>query len=426
MGLYQFHLPDIGEGVAEAEIAVWYVKPGDVIAEDQALVDVMTDKATVDMTSPVSGTVVAIYGEPGGVMAVGSVLVEIEVEGAGNAKAAPVPAPAAKVEAAKPAPVVEAPKPAPVAAKPAPVAAPAANKPAFATRAEGDAPLAAPATRKRAFDLGIPLQFVAGTGPAGRITPEDLDAYIASGGAQPTGARGLAKRAGVHETKIIGLRRKIAEKMQDSKRRIPHFSYVEEFDLTELEGLRKDLNDDRKGDQPKLTLLPFFMRGLALLQPEFPSVNSRYDDEAGVLHSYDGVHIGIATQTPGGLMVPVVRHAEALDIYDCAREMMRVTSAARDGSATRDELSGSTITLTSLGTLGGIAATPVINAPEVAIIGPNKLVERPVVRNGQVVIRTIMNLSTSFDHRIVDGHTAASYVQRLKRLIERPALLFVN
>ena len=424
MGLFQFHLPDIGEGVAEAEIAVWHVKPGDVIAEDQALVDVMTDKATVDMTSPVSGTVKAIYGEPGGVMAVGSVLVEIEVEGAGNA-------PKPKVAAA-PAPVVDAPKPTVVETpKPAPVHVPAAmaaavTKPAFATRPVGDAPLAAPATRKRAHELGIPLQFVAGSGPAGRITPDDLDAYIASGGAQPSGGRGLAKRAAVHETKIIGLRRKIAEKMQDSKRRIPHFSYVEEFDLTELEGLRKDLNDDRKADQPKLTLLPFFMRGLALLQAEFPTVNARYDDEAGVLRTYDGVHIGIATQTPGGLMVPVVRHAEALDIYDCAREMMRVTSAARDGSATRDELSGSTITLTSLGTLGGIAATPVINAPEVAIIGPNKLVERPVVRNGQVVIRTIMNLSTSFDHRIVDGHTAASFVQRLKRLIERPALLFVN
>ena len=423
MGLFQFHLPDIGEGVAEAEIAVWYVKPGDVIAEDQALVDVMTDKATVDMTSPVAGTVTAIYGEPGGVMAVGSVLVEIEVEGAGNAKAA-APAVAIPVEAPKAAPVA-APQPVVQKPEPKPVAAPE-TKPAFATRAVDDAPLAAPATRKRAFDLGIPLQFVPGTGPAGRITPDDLDAYIALGGAQPSRGSGLAKRAGVHETKIIGLRRKIAEKMQESKRRIPHFSYVEEFDLTELEGLRKDLNDDRKGDQPKLTLLPFFMRGLALLQPEFPTVNARYDDEAGVLHTHDGVHIGIATQTPGGLMVPVVRHAEALDIYDCAREMVRVTTAARDGSATRDDLSGSTITLTSLGTLGGIAATPVINAPEVAIIGPNKLVERPVVRNGQVVIRTIMNLSTSFDHRIVDGHTAASYVQRLKRLIERPALLFVQ
>jgi len=417
MGLYQFRLPDIGEGIAEAEIAAWHVKPGDTVAEDQALCDIMTDKATVDMTSPVSGTVKAVFGEPGGVMAVGSVLVEIEVEGAGNATAAPQSIEKPAPEPVKP--VVEA-KPAPEAAKSAAVAAPA-----FTTRPEGEGPLAAPATRRRAHELGIPLQYVPGTGPGGRITPEDLDAYVASGGAS-TPARGMTKRTAVHETKIIGLRRKIAEKMQESKRRIPHFSYVEEFDMTELEALRKDLNDERKPDQPKLTLLPFFMRALVVLQPEFPAINSRYDDEAGVLHTYDGVHIGIATQTAGGLMVPVVRHAEARDLWDCAREMQRVTQAARDGSATRDELTGSTITLTSLGTLGGIAATPVINAPEVAIIGPNKLVERPVVRNGQIVIRTIMNLSSSFDHRIIDGHTAASYIQRLKRLIERPALLFVG
>ena len=425
MALYQFRLPDVGEGVAEAEIAVWYVKPGDRVAEDQALVDVMTDKATVDMTSPVAGVVTAIHGEPGELRAVGSVLVELEIEGAGNVTEAPAKPAVAAPKPVEAAPVVTASvaKPEPVVAASAPAAAPA-----FSTRATDDAPLAAPATRKRAFDLGIPLQFVPGTGPAGRITPDDLDAYIARGGDAPTGgaASTRAKRAGVTETKIIGLRRKIAEKMQEAKRRIPHFSYVEEFDLTDLEALRKTLNDERGKDQPKLTLLPFFMRAMVVLQPEFPTVNSRYDDEAGVLHSFDGLHIGIATQTPGGLMVPVVRHVEALDIWDCAREVTRVTSAARDGSAKREELSGSTITLTSLGTLGGIAATPVINAPEVAIIGPNKLIDRPVVRNGQVVIRTLMNLSTSFDHRIVDGHMAASYVQRMKRLIEAPALLFMD
>ncbi|MDV6330337.1 dihydrolipoamide acetyltransferase family protein [Asticcacaulis sp. 201] len=420
MGLFQFHMPDIGEGIAEAEIAAWHVKPGDAIAEDAALCDVMTDKATVDMTSPVSGVVKATFGEPGGVVAVGSVLVEIEVEGAGNAQsAAPI--------AAQPDPKPTQP-PAPSAA---PVAPPSqaqtqASPPAFTTRPEGEAPLAAPATRHRAHELGIPLQYVPGTGPGGRITSEDLEAYIAHGGARPSD-RAQTRRTGVTETKIIGLRRKIAEKMQEAKRRIPHFSYVEEFDLTELEALRRDLNDDRTDPaQPKLTLLPFFMRAMAVLQPEFPTLNARYDDVAGVLHSYDGVHIGIATQTPGGLMVPVVRHVEALSVWDCAREVARVTAAARDGTATREELSGSTITLTSLGTLGGIAATPVINAPEVAIIGPNKLVDRPVVRNGQIVIRTLMNLSSSFDHRIVDGHMAASYVQRLKRLIERPALLFVT
>jgi len=237
---------------------------------------------------------------------------------------------------------------------------------------------------------------------------------------------GPAQRTAVNEIKIIGLRRRIAERMQDAKRRIPHFSYVEEFDMTELEALRGDLNDGRLEGQPKLTLLPFFMRAIARLQPEFPHVNARYDDDAGVLQAHEGVHIGIATQTPGGLMVPVVRHVEALDLWDCARELGRVTAAARDGSATRDELGGSTITLTSLGTLGGIAATPVINSPEVAILGPNKLVERPVVRGGQIVVRTLMNLSSSFDHRIVDGHDAARFVQRLKRLVERPALLFVD
>ena len=421
MALYQFRLPDVGEGVAEAEIAVWYVKPGDRVAEDQALVDVMTDKATVDMTSPVAGVVTAIHGEPGGLRAVGSVLVELEIEGAGNVTEAPAKPVAAAPKPVEPVPVVAA------VAKPEPAVTVAAA-PAFSTRATDDAPLAAPATRKRAFDLGIPLQFVPGTGPAGRITPDDLNAYIARGGNAPTGGAvsTRTKRASVTETKIIGLRRKIAEKMQEAKRRIPHFSYVEEFDLTDLEALRKTLNDERGKDQPKLTMLPFFMRAMVILQPEFPTVNSRYDDEAGVLHSFDGVHVGIATQTPGGLMVPVVRHVEALDIWDCAREVTRVTSAARDGSAKREELLGSTITLTSLGTLGGIAATPVINAPEVAIIGPNKLIDRPVVRGGQVVIRTLMNLSTSFDHRIVDGHMAASYVQRMKRLIEAPALLFMD
>ena len=391
MGLYLFRLPDVGEGVAEAEIGAWYVKAGDAVQEDAPLVDMLTDKASVEITSPVTGTVLAIHGETGDFAPVGSVLVELDVAGYGEAASAG----AAKPEAI-PEPTV---KPVPAASKPA--------------------PLAAPATRHRADEMGVPLSSVTGTGPEGRILPEDLDAY-----AEPEIAP--VKSDGVTEIRIVGLRRKIAEKMQASKRNVPHFAYVEEFDMTNLEDLRRELNDSRKSDQPKLTLLPFFMQAVVKLRAEFPNVNARYDDEAGILRTYDAVHMGIATQTTNGLVVPVVRHVETLDLWGCARELARVTQAARDGTASREDLSGSTITLTSLGTLGGIAATPVINAPEVAILGPNKLVERPVVRDGQVVIRTLMNLSSSFDHRIIDGFDAASYVQRLKRLIEKPALLFID
>ena len=426
MGLFNFRLPDIGEGVAEAEITAWHVAAGDLVAEDQSLVDVMTDKATVDMTAPVAGRIVAVHGAVGERVAVGALLVEIETEGGESEASAPTPAPAPA-----PAPATVSPAPPPVSPPPAVAPAPStdAAQPALRAidaRTPGEAPLAAPATRRRAYELGIPLQFVAGTGPGGRILPADLDAYIAHGPAGGPAMTGLVRRHAVNPLPIIGLRRRIAERMQEAKRRIPHFSYVEEFDLTELEGLRGELNAERAAAVPKLTLLPFFMRALALLQPEFPQVNARYDDEAGRLDQYEAVHVGIATQTPGGLMVPVVRHVEARDVWDCAGELLRVTAAAREGKATREELTGSTITLTSLGVLGGISATPVINAPEVAIIGPNKLVERPVVRNGQVVVRTMMNLSTSFDHRIVDGHDAARFVQRLKRLIERPAHLFLE
>jgi 2-oxoisovalerate dehydrogenase E2 component (dihydrolipoyl transacylase) len=425
MGRFLFRLPDVGEGVAEAEVVVWHVKPGDAIKEDQSLVDVMTDKATVDMTSPVDGVVTAIHGEIGAMMPVGGVLVEIEVEGAGNAAAdaavavpapSPEPGPAASDPLPPPAPV------APLASPPAPTRAPAAPQ----WREADEAPLAAPATRQRAHALGIPLQFVPGTGPGGRITPEDLDAFVDSGGAAPAEGARNAPRDAVDETRIIGLRRKIAEKMQEAKRRIPHITYVEECDVTELEALRADLNAHRSGDQPKLTLLPFLMRALVRALADFPQVNARYDDDAGVLHTHAAVHVGIATQTPGGLMVPVVRHAEALDLWASARELARLSAASREGAATREELSGSTITITSLGPLGGITTTPVINHPEVAIIGPNKIVERPVVQGGLVSVRKIMNLSSSFDHRIIDGYDAASFIQRLKRLIEHPALIFMD
>jgi 2-oxoisovalerate dehydrogenase E2 component (dihydrolipoyl transacylase) len=404
---FLFRLPDIGEGVAEAEIGGWHIAVGDRVEEDQSLVDVMTDKASIEMTSPVAGVVMAFHGEVGAKVAVGSTLVELEIEGENEvaADSAPVAAPVST---------------------PAPASAAAPKKIEEPVAALHERPLASPATRRRARERNIPLHKVSGTGPRGRITTEDLDAYVDRDAQTSSSSSGLTQRTGVNDIKIIGMRRKIAEKMQESKRRIPHFSYVEEFDMTELEALRRELNDERTAEQPKLTLLPFFMRALVKLAAEFPQVNARYDDDAGVLHCHEGVHIGIATQTDAGLMVPVVRHAETLDIWACARELIRVTTAARTGKAKREELSGSTITLTSLGTLGGIAATPIINHPEVAIIGPNKLVERPVVLNGQIAIRTLMNLSSSFDHRIVDGYDAARFVQRLKRYIERPAHLFLE
>ena len=409
MGQYLFRLPDIGEGVAEAEITAWHVKPGDHIAEDGPLLDVMTDKATVDMTSPVEGLVTAIHGEVGSMAPVGAVLVELDVAGEAPADRRPAETrqPEAKQEVAQNARAAETPV--------APLAAPS-------TPINPD-PTASPSTRRRAMEWGIRLEDVKGSGPNGRVLTEDLEHHRGSPKSTP---RPGAERTGVEEIKLVGMRRKIADRMAQSKRQIPHFAYVEEFDLTELEALRADLNANRKDDQPKLTLLPFFMLALVRLLPDFPNLNAHYDEAEGVLRRYAPVHIGIATQTPNGLMVPVVRHAETHDLWDMAREMQRVTAAARDGSATREELSGSTITLTSLGPLGGIAATPIINHPEVAIIGPNKLTERPVVDGSFLARRKLMNLSSSFDHRIVDGYDAASFIQRLKRLMEHPALIFLG
>jgi 2-oxoisovalerate dehydrogenase E2 component (dihydrolipoyl transacylase) len=450
MGRYVFKLPDVGEGTAEAEIVAWHVKIGEKISEDQHLVDVMTDKATVEMTSPVTGTIVSLHGTPGEMAIVGAPLVELEVEGAGNAAAGgaaaspPHPSPlppggrgseAVKTEEKsatlpeKPANKQESslsPKGGEDWGEGAP-ASKSAQAPAFTTRTPDAKPLASPAVRRRAEERGIPLQFVPGSGPAGRIEHGDLDNYIASGG-KISAARdgGYAKREGIEEIKVIGLRRKIAEKMQEAKRRIPHFAYVEEIDMTELEDLRAHLNATRKSDQPKLTLLPFLMRGLAKLLPSYPQINARYDDDTGVVHRHAAVHIGIATQTANGLIVPVVRHAEALDVWQAAAEVSRIAKLTREGKASREELSGSTITVTSLGTLGGVVTTPVINHPEVAIIGPNAIVQRPVVRNGQVVVRKMMNLSSSFDHRVVDGYDAAEFIQKLKALLEHPATLFMD
>jgi 2-oxoisovalerate dehydrogenase E2 component (dihydrolipoyl transacylase) len=417
---YVFKLPDVGEGTAEAELVGWHVKVGDTVSEDQILADVMTDKATVEITSPVSGVVVALHGEPGQASAVGGPLVSFQVEGKGNVAAAPAAAPAPKAEAA-PAPVARA------AAKPAP--APVADSKPRALSDRNQRPLASPAVRNRARDLGVELQFVPGSGPAGRIEHADLDAFVA-GGAKPSvsgaSASTYAKAEGTTEVRIIGLRRKIAEKMAESVRRIPHITYVEEIDVTALEELRAHLNAEaKKSGKAKLNVLPFIARAIVVALRDQPQINATYDDEAGVLTQHAAVHLGIAAQTPNGLMVPVVRHAEARDPYDTANEIARVSGAAKDGSAKREELSGSTITITSLGTLGGVVHTPIINHPEVAIVGPNKIIERVVVKDGQMVVRKMMNLSSSFDHRIVDGHDAAVFVQRIKGLLEHPATLWM-
>jgi 2-oxoisovalerate dehydrogenase E2 component (dihydrolipoyl transacylase) len=432
MGRFVFKLPDVGEGTAEAEIVAWHVAVGEHIAEDQQLVDVMTDKATIEMTSPVSGKVISLHGSPGEMAAVGAPLVELEVEGAGNVDGKGAkPKPASVAATSSPAPpkskpqlVKSQPEPTPIRAAPEPTKIQVSVAPKI-LRKPGDKPLASPAVRRRARELGLELQFVSGSGPAGRIEHGDLDAHLA-GGPRGTARGAYAQREGVEEIKIIGVRRKIAEKMQESKRRIPHFAYVEEVDVTELEGLRAHLNANKKPEQPKLTLLPFLMRALVRTLPEFPQVNARFDDEAGIVHRFAAVHIGIATQTANGLMVPVVRHAEALDIWECAAEVTRVAELARSGKAAREDLTGSTITLTSLGALAGIVTTPVINHPEVAIIGPNAIVEKPVVVKGEIVVRKRMNISSSFDHRVVDGYDAAHFIQRIKGLLEHPATLFMD
>jgi 2-oxoisovalerate dehydrogenase E2 component (dihydrolipoyl transacylase) len=436
MGIHVIRMPDIGEGIAEVELVAWHVQPGDTVAEDQVLADVMTDKANVEVPSPVAGKVLALGGKVGDVMAVGTELIRLEVEGAGNVAAAP-PVVAPAVPAA---PVVpEAPVAAQAAAPPRPAAAAPAATPSQAPReqpaapvprrAPGDKPIASPAARRRAWELGIELQFVPGSGPAGRVMHADLDAYLARGAGTTTAARGGASYAQRDDTTVvpvIGLRRKIAERMQESKRRIPHFTYVEEVDVTELEALRGRLNEAWGEQRGRLTLLPFLMRAIVLAVRAFPQVNARFDDEAGTVTRHGAVHVGIATQTDGGLIVPVVRHTEARDLWSSAAEVSRLAEAARTGKAAREELSGSTITITSLGPLGGIVTTPVINHPEVAIVGVNRIVERPVIRGGAIVPRQMMNLSSSFDHRVVDGADAARFVQALRGYLECPGTLFVE
>lgn len=422
MGTHVIKMPDIGEGIAQVELVEWFVKVGDMIAEDQVVADVMTDKATVEIPSPVSGKVLALGGQPGEVMAVGSELIRIEVEGSGNH----VDVPQAKPAQAHSAPVA----PKPEAKAPQPVAYQAPEQHAEAPivpRQPGDKPLASPAVRKRALDAGIELRYVHGSGPAGRILHEDLDAFM-SKPHSPTGQApsGYAKRTDSEQVPVIGLRRKIAQRMQDAKRRVAHFSYVEEIDVTAVEALRQQLNAKYGDTRGKLTLLPFLVRALVVALRDFPQINATYDDEAQVITRHGAVHVGIATQGDNGLMVPVLRHAEAASLWANAGEIARLANAARNNKASREELSGSTITLTSLGALGGIVSTPVVNTPEVAIVGVNRIVERPVVIDGQIVVRKMMNLSSSFDHRVVDGMDAAQFIQAVRGLLEQPACLFLE
>ena len=435
MAKFTFNMPDVGEGVAEAEIVEWHVKVGDTVSEDQHLVDVMTDKATIDIESPVDGTVLELAGEPGDVTAVGAMLLVIEVEGevaddAGESAEAspedePAPAPSAEVVAERI--EVETPDASDaddaMAADPEP--APAQPTAAVPQPRQETKVLASPAVRRRAEDLGIDL---AGVKPAedGRIRHGDLDAYLSYTG----GFSAAAPARADEQIKVIGMRRRIAENMSAAKRNIPHFTYVEEIDVTDLEAIRAQLNAGR-GDRPKLTILPLLITAICKTLPDFPMINARYDDEGGAVMRHGSVHMGMATQTDAGLMVPVIRDAQSRNLWQLANEIARLAEAARTGKAKSEELSGGTLTVTSLGPLGGVATTPVINRPEVAIIGPNRIIERPMFVTGadgveRVEKRKLMNISISCDHRVVDGYDAASFIQSLKNLIEAPALILAN
>jgi 2-oxoisovalerate dehydrogenase E2 component (dihydrolipoyl transacylase) len=449
MSRYVFKMPDLGEGTVSAEVVAWHVKPGDLVQEDQVMCEVMTEKAAVEMPAPVTGRILSITGQPGDMVAVGSELVVFDTDAtsaaAGDAPAAKTPTPP------PPEPLLpqrrSTDKPGeqqPVATKGAQsenekqqVAAAAASAvatPGHSSNGTGAhrRVMASPASRRRAAEAGLDLASIAGTGSGGRIEPADIDSALAAGAAQNAppsmNARANATREprnGTEEVKIIGLRRVIAERLTESAKSIPQYSYVEECDLTRLEGLRKHLNDRRPPSAPPLTFLPFIVAALARVLDKFPQCNAMYDSARGVLVKHKAVHVGIATQTPQGLKVPVVRNVESRALHDLAAEIRRVAEAARNNKSPREELTGSTITITSLGKLGGIASTPMINMPEVSIIGINKAIERAVVVDGQITVRLMMNLSSSFDHRFVDGFDAASMIQALKDLLEQPATIFI-
>lgn len=417
MAEHVIKLPDVGEGIAEAELVEWLVKVGDTVREDTPLGAVMTDKATVEIPSPVEGQIVWLAGEVGDVLAIGSEFARISVNGKTSQFTEPDPpasrpasAPAPQLASAPAGDVTNvAPRP-----QPSPV-----NR-----RTEGEKPLASPAVRLRAREVGVDLRQVRGSAAAGRITHDDLDAYLAQTFTVAAATRYPIKTA-VEDIKIVGLRRKIAEKMSLASSRIPHITYIDEVDVTALEELRVKLNALRP-ERPKLTLLPFLIRAMVHAIAERPNLNAHFDDTIGIVHQHAGVHVGIATQAPSGLMVPVVRQADARDLWNCAAEILRLAEAARAGTATRDELTGSTITITSLGAMGGLATTPIINHPEVAIVGVNKIAIRPHWDGAAFVPRKMMNLSSSFDHRVIDGWDAAQFVQRIKTQLETPALILMD
>ncbi len=405
MTRHVFRLPDLGEGTVSSEIVAWRVNPGDVVNEDQPLVEMSTDKAVVEVPSPVSGKVVSLGGQPGDVVSVGAELIVFEV-GEGEAPAAKPAEPSAKT--------------------PAKASPPAARSGNGAEAAGSKRVMASPATRRRAHEAGIDLATISGTGPGGRIQRADLESALAPASSPAQARREARPPAGAtEEIKVIGVRRVIAQRMAEAKRTIPHFAYVEEMDITELESLRRHLNESR-GTRAPLTYLPFIIAALVRALERFPQCNALYDAERNVIVRHRSVHAGIATQTPDGLKVPVLRSAEARSIWDMSEEIRRLADAARTNKATREELTGSTITITSLGKLGGIVTTPVINAPEVAIIGVNKAVERPVVRDGAIAVRLVMNLSSSFDHRFVDGFDAAAMIQAMREMLEHPATIFMG
>jgi 2-oxoisovalerate dehydrogenase E2 component (dihydrolipoyl transacylase) len=426
MSRYVFKMPDLGEGTVSAEVVAWHVKPGDLVQEDQVMCEVMTEKAAVEMPAPVTGRILSITGEPGDMVAVGSELVVFDTDATSAAAGAE---PVAKT----PTPEKQPEKQQIAAAAPTSASQSNGNGNDTGTYKTGSRIMASPASRRRAAEAGLDLSTVTGTGPAGRIAPGDIDSALASGAAQGAppsmNARANATREprnGTEEVKIIGLRRVIAERLTESAKSIPQYSYVEEVDLTRLEALRKHLNDRRPASAPPLTFLPFIVAALARTLGRFPQCNALYDSARGVLVKHNAVHVGIATQTPQGLKVPVVRNAESRALHDLAAEIRRVSEAARANKSPREELTGSTITVTSLGKLGGIASTPMINMPEVSIIGINKAIERAVVVDGQITVRLMMNLSSSFDHRFVDGYDCASMIQALKDLLEQPATIFID